>query len=105
MKNRTHTPAETPEELLSDLRALVVEAEKITQNSVSEHSQEAIDSMRSRLESAQERLADLYQRTKQKITAGARYTDEAIRTHPYQSLTIALGVGLLAGILIGRRSK
>ena len=105
MKNRTHPPAETPEELLSDLRTLVVEAEKMLEDTVSEHSQEALDAVRARFEAAQERLGRLYEGTKKKVAGGARCTDEAIREHPYQSLAIALGVGMLVGVLVGRRSK
>jgi len=46
---------------------------------------------------AQERLTDLYDSAKEKVTEGARRTDEAIRAHPYESLAIALGVGVLIG--------
>ncbi|HLP26656.1 MAG TPA: hypothetical protein VK477_13325, partial [Acidobacteriota bacterium] len=60
--------------------------------------------LQERFEAAQERLANAAQATKQRVVAGAKYTDRAIRDHPYQSLAIALGVGVLAGILIGRRS-
>ena len=35
----------------------------------------------------------------------AQCTDQAIRANPYQSLAIAAGVGILVGVLIGRRSK
>lgn len=105
MKNRTHTPAETPQELLNDLRSLVVEAEKMMEESVTEHSQEAIDNLRARFSAAQERLAHLYEGTKKKVVAGARYTDEAIRENPYQAIAITLGVGVLVGVLLGRRSK
>ena len=37
--------------------------------------------------------------------AGAKYTDETIRENPYQSMAVAAGLGLLVGVLIGRRSK
>ncbi len=105
MKNRPHSPAETPQDLLNDLRALVVEAEQMMEDSVSEHSQEAIEAVRVRFAAAQERLAQLCESTKKKVVAGARYTDETIRENPYQSLAVALGVGVLVGVLIGRRSR
>ena len=105
MKDRSYTPAPSPEELLNDLRALVSEAEKMMESSVSEHSEEAIEAIRVRVEAAQERLAGLYEGTKKKVVDGARATDEAIRANPYQSLAIAVGVGVLVGLLLGRRSK
>ena len=105
MKNRTHIPAQTPQELLTDLRNLVVEAERMAADSVTSHSREAFDAVRERFGSAQSRLSDLYDGTKKKVTAGAHYTDEVIREKPYQALAIAAGVAALVGILVGRRSR
>jgi len=39
----------------------------------------------------------------EKTTASAKATDRAIREHPYQSIGIAFGIGLLLGVLINRR--
>ena len=74
-------------------------------NSVSEHSSDAIDSLRSRFAAAQERVADAYAGARKKVIAGAKYTDTTIRENPYQSLAIAAGIGLLLGVYLGRRSK
>jgi ElaB/YqjD/DUF883 family membrane-anchored ribosome-binding protein len=38
-----------------------------------------------------------------KAIAGAKAADHAIREHPYESLGLALGMGLLVGVLVGRR--
>ena len=103
MRNNKDTA--TPQEVLHDLRALVAEAEGMIANSVSEHSSDAIDSLRSRFAAAQERVADAYAGARKKVIAGAKYTDETIRANPYQSLAIAAGIGLLVGVLLGRRSK
>ena len=105
MKNRAHTPAETPEDLLNDLRNLVIEAEKMAASSVSEHSAEAFEAVRARFEAAQERLSGLYEGGRKKVEAGAHYADEAIRENPYQALAIAAGVGVLVGLLVGRSTK
>jgi hypothetical protein len=37
------------------------------------------------------------------LRTGAKYTDEAIHRHPYQSMAIVAGVCLLLGALLGRR--
>jgi ElaB/YqjD/DUF883 family membrane-anchored ribosome-binding protein len=107
MKSRTEIPvhAQTPDELLNDLHTLVADAERLLGNSPNEHSHEALDSIRARFEAAQERLAQIYEGTKKRVVAGARYTDQKIRENPYQSMAIALGVGVLVGVLVGRRSK
>jgi len=104
MKNNTET-AQTPKELLNDLHALVAEAEKMMGDSLSEHTEDAISALRSRFDAAQERFADLYAGARKRVVAGAKYTDETIRANPYQSIAIAAGVGLLVGVLLGRRSK
>ena len=104
MKNNQDA-AHTPKELLTDLQALVAEAEAMISDSLSEHSADAIDSLRSRFVAAQERFTDAYAGARKKVIAGAKYTDETISANPYQSLAIAAGVGLLIGVLLGRRSK
>jgi ElaB/YqjD/DUF883 family membrane-anchored ribosome-binding protein len=76
-----------------------------TQSAVSEHTGEAIDALRTRYEAVEERLGEVYASAKKNISAGAQHTDEAIRANPYQSMAIAVGVGLLIGVLIGRRSS
>ena len=104
MKNNKDS-AQTPKDLLNDLNALVAEAQKMMGDSVAEHSADAVDALRSRFNDAQERMADLYAGARKKVIAGAKYTDETIRENPYQSIAIAAGVGLLVGVLLGRRSK
>jgi ElaB/YqjD/DUF883 family membrane-anchored ribosome-binding protein len=104
MKNNNET-AQTPKELLNDLQTLVAEAEAMIAGSVTEHSADAFDSLRSRFGAAQERFTDAYAGARKKVIAGAKYTDETIRANPYQSLAIAAGVGLIIGVLAGRSSK
>lgn len=88
-----------------ELRALVSDAEKMMGDSITEHSEDAISALRTRFDAAQERMGELYEGARKKVVAGAKYTDEAIRANPYQSLAIAAGVGLLIGVLLGRRTK
>ena len=54
---------------------------------------------------ARERIGDAYTKARKNVVAGAKYTDETIREKPYQSMAVALGVGVLVGVLIGRSSK
>ena len=107
MKNETDRTTQTPEDVLDELRSLVSEAEKLIGQTPegSCNCEASVAALRERLEAAQERLTGLSQGARRKGGAGAIYTDEAIREHPYQSIAIAAGVGLLAGILLGRRSS
>ena len=57
-------------------------------------------------EKAREARAKLSQRiaaAKEKIAAGAKQADQVIRTHPYESIGVAFGVGLLIGFLATRK--
>jgi ElaB/YqjD/DUF883 family membrane-anchored ribosome-binding protein len=104
MKNNKDT-VQTPRELLDELQTLVTEAEAMISGAATEHSADAFDSLRSRFGAAQERFTDAYAGARKKVVAGAKYTDETIRANPYQSLAIAAGLGLLIGVLAGRRSQ
>lgn len=105
MKNNKDSAAQTPKELLAELQTLVVEAEKMMGDSLSEHTGDAMTALRERFDATQERLGEIYEGAKKRVVAGAKHTDEAIRANPYQSIAIAAGVGLLVGVLLGRRSK
>jgi len=104
MKNNQPS-AQSPQDLIHDLQVLVTEAEKMIGGSATEEAATALDALRVRYTAAQERLGELYEGTKVHVVAGARRTDAAIRANPYQSLAIAAGVGLLVGVLLGRRSN
>jgi ElaB/YqjD/DUF883 family membrane-anchored ribosome-binding protein len=106
MKTQTDSATQTPEEILNELRALVVEAERILGNDASRvPSEGTVAALRERLEAAQARLADFYETAKENVTKGTKYADRTIRANPYQSLAVALGVGVLAGVLLGRYAK
>ena len=102
---KTAQTSTTPGELLRDLQTLVAEAEAMIADSASEHSAEAIAALQTRFKAAQERVGEFCSCARDKVVAGAKCTDRAIRDNPYQSLAIAAGVGLLLGVVLGRRSK
>jgi ElaB/YqjD/DUF883 family membrane-anchored ribosome-binding protein len=103
MKKRNGT-TESPEQLVTHLRDLLAEAEQLVGDSAGEFVGEKTEDMRERLRHAQERLQEYYSTARDKVVAGAKTTDAAIRAHPYESLAVALGVGLLIGALMRRGS-
>ena len=118
MKNRhdTGTTAETPEQLIEHISRLMAEAEAMLAGPVTEQAGSKLASIKERLEMAREQLSDVYERARDGLTdvygrarknvvAGAKYTDETIRAHPYESLAVALGVGVLIGALIRRSNN
>jgi ElaB/YqjD/DUF883 family membrane-anchored ribosome-binding protein len=101
MRNSTAVK-EDARQLLADLRALGLEAEKLIENSATEMSENAMSRLRQQFGTAQERFSELYGTARAKTIAGAKYTDEVVRANPYSSVGVGAGIGLLAGFLIGR---
>jgi ElaB/YqjD/DUF883 family membrane-anchored ribosome-binding protein len=92
----------TREKVKEDLRVLVHDAEgllKATAGDLSEKAKEA----RTRLAAALEKAKATCVRMEEKTVAAAKATDKVIRAHPYESIGIAFGVGLLIGVLVGRK--
>jgi ElaB/YqjD/DUF883 family membrane-anchored ribosome-binding protein len=58
---------------------------------------------RKRLAAALESGKELYGRVRDKTVEKARVVDETVHEHPYQAMGIALGVGILIGVLVTRR--
>jgi ElaB/YqjD/DUF883 family membrane-anchored ribosome-binding protein len=91
--------------MLKELRALVEEAERMLGAAPAEDGETICDALRERFEAAQARFGETCQDARKKVVAGARQADQIIRDNPYQSIAIALGLGVLAGLLLGRRAK
>ena len=118
MKNRhdTGTTAETPEQLIEHISRLMAEAEAMLAGPHTEQASGKLANIKERLEAAREQLSDVYDRARDSLSdaygrarkgvvEGAKYTDQTIRAHPYESLAVALGVGVLIGALIRRSNN
>ena len=88
--------------LASHLKALVEDAEELM-NATAGQAGEQVNEARSRLAAALEAAKATYQRAEEKTIAAAKATDRTIRGHPYESIGIAFGLGLLVGVLIARK--
>jgi ElaB/YqjD/DUF883 family membrane-anchored ribosome-binding protein len=90
------------ERVMDDLHTLTRDAEdllKATAGDVSEKAKET----RARLTAALERAKVTYRKWQDQTVAAAKKADVVIRDHPYESIGVAFGVGLLIGVLVGRR--
>ncbi len=90
--------------LVRDLKTVAHDAEELVKATAGDVGEKAKE-VRSRLMSALETAKESAQKLQQKAIAGAKATDEAIRTHPYQSIGIAFAIGMVIGVLAGRRSR
>jgi ElaB/YqjD/DUF883 family membrane-anchored ribosome-binding protein len=90
------------EKLMTDLRVLTRDAEALM-HATAGQAGEKMTELRQRLSAAVESAKATCQRLEEKAIAGAKAADKTIREHPYESIGAAFGVGLLIGVLVGRR--
>jgi ElaB/YqjD/DUF883 family membrane-anchored ribosome-binding protein len=95
------------DQLVSDLKNVVSDAEALL-NATSTQTGEKIQAVRARAEEslrqAKARLTEIEQEAIRRAKEIADATDEYVRDNPWQSVGIAAGIGLLLGVLLGRRS-
>lgn len=94
------------EKLIADFKAVVVDTEELLRATANQTS-ERVASARARAEeslaSAKEQFAALGEDVVERGRAAARSTEEYVRANPWQSISIAAAVGLLVGLLAGRK--
>ena len=96
------TTAANMEKLVADLKILSRDAEAVLQATAGQAG-DKMSELRSRLSTALDSAKATCHRIEEKAVAGAKVADKAIREHPYESVGVAFGVGLLVGVLVGRR--
>lgn len=94
------------ERVLADLRALAHDSEellKATAGDVSEKAKEARTRLSAALSRTKATIEDLQNQAIAGAKVAAKKADAVIRQHPYESIGIAFGVGLLIGVLVTRK--
>src|SRR5690349_7380349 len=89
-----NTSSQTTEKLVTDVKRMVRDSEELLHDSKGAVGN-GVEELRERLADALDAAKSSYRKLEEKTKAGAKATDKAIRTHPYQALGIALGIGLL----------
>jgi len=90
------------EKLLRDLKAVVHDGEELLKAGARDLSARG-RAARERLSAALEMAKDTQHRLQSSALSSVRATDDFIRAHPYESLGVAFGIGLLVGALSRRR--
>lgn len=90
------------EKLVTDLKVLSRDAEAML-HATAGSAGDKISELRSRLSAALESAKATCHRLEDKAVAGAKAADQTIREHPYESIGVAFGVGLLIGVLVSRK--
>jgi ElaB/YqjD/DUF883 family membrane-anchored ribosome-binding protein len=101
-KGFTVTNEANMEKLVADLKTLSQDAEAVLQSTAGQAG-EKMGELRNRLSNALASAKASCQRIEEKAVAGAKVADKTIREHPYESIGVAFGVGLLVGVLVTRR--
>ena len=96
------TTSEANKRLVGDLKTVAKDAEELMK-ATANHAGEKVGELRERLGTALESAKVTAHRLEEKTKEAAKATDRTIREHPYESIGIAFGVGLLIGVLVARK--
>ena len=106
MSQMTDFSSSSKEKLVSDMKVVVSDAEEIlraTAGVAGEKIGELRERIADRLRDAKVRIADAEDMLLDRTKAAARATDDYVNENPWRAVGIAAGIGLLLGIIIGRR--
>jgi ElaB/YqjD/DUF883 family membrane-anchored ribosome-binding protein len=106
MSEVTDLSNSSKQKLVSDMKVVVSDAEEILRATAGVAGEKMVDlreRISERLRDAKMRIADAEAALVDKTKAAARATDDYVNENPWQAVGIAAGIGLLLGIIIGRR--
>ena len=106
MSEVTDFAEDSKEQLVSDMKVVVSDAEEIlreTKGVAGEKIAELRERIAVRLRDAKMRIADADEILRDRTKAAARATDDYVNDIPWRAVGIAAGVGLLLGVIIARR--
>ncbi|MEO5797343.1 MAG: DUF883 family protein [Rhodoferax sp.] len=106
MSKAIQAAIDTQEQLVSDIKSVISEAEEML-NDTADQSGDKISQLRARvkarLSDARERLVDAEAALRHHTKKAARATDDYVHESPWTAVGVAACVGLLVGLIIGRR--
>jgi len=96
----------TKEQLIQDFKVVVADAEALIKATAGQGG-EAVAAMRAKAEAslatAKEKMSEAQTALLVRTKAAAKATDEYVHVHPWQAIGIGTAVGVVIGLLIGRR--
>lgn len=106
MSNNVQNTTVTKEQLISDFKVVIADAEALIRATANQGG-EAVVNLRAKAEeslaAAKVKLADAQDALIEKGKVAAQATDDYVHEKPWHAVGIAAGVGLVIGLLIGRR--
>jgi ElaB/YqjD/DUF883 family membrane-anchored ribosome-binding protein len=102
----TDMTADQRDKLVQDLKLVIADAEELlhaTAGQAGEGAKEMRARVQERLHAAKTNLIHMQEVAAEKARAATRATDNYVHDNPWKAIGAAAGVGLLLGLLIGRR--
>ena len=102
----TELTAAQKDKLMADLRVVINDAEellKLTAGDVSDSAVGLRERLQQRMADAKHSLLTLQATAAEKGKAAGHAADDYVHDHPWQAVALGAGVGLVVGLLIGRR--
>ncbi len=94
------------EKLMQDLKIVIGDAEELLRATASQAGEKAAaarEKIQDSLHRAKVKLAEAEDVMIEQTRQAARATDEYVHEHPWKAVGMAAGIGLIIGLLIGRR--
>ncbi|MDD2832624.1 MAG: DUF883 family protein [Methylotenera sp.] len=96
----------TKQQLISDFKVVIADAEALLKATANQGG-EVVANLREKTEEslaiAKEKLSEAQVVIAEKTREAAKVTDDYVHENPWQAVGVAAGVGLVIGLLIGRR--
>ena len=106
MNNENLANTVTKEQLIRDFKVVIADAEALIKATANQGG-EAVANLRVKAEesvaAAKEKLAEAQDALIEKGRIAAKATDDYVHEKPWHAVGIAAGIGLVIGLLIGRR--
>lgn len=94
------------EQLISDFKVVMADAEALLKATASQSGEKLVE-IRARVEeslsTAKDHMLEAQAALLEKSRLAAKVTDDYVHDHPWKAIGIATGIGVIVGLLIGRK--
>jgi ElaB/YqjD/DUF883 family membrane-anchored ribosome-binding protein len=94
------------DKFVQDMKLVISDAEELLRATASQAGEQisvARERIKDSLHEAKVKLAEADAVVRERARQAARYTDEYVHENPWRSIGVAAGIGLLLGLMLGRR--
>lgn len=96
------TAEDASDRVVKDLKLIIRDAEALLKATAGQADDKVVE-VRNRLNLALESARETCDQLQERTIEAAKTADRVIRDHPYESIGVAFGVGLLFGLFVSRK--